>query len=55
VAPGWLTEWVAGVSVVLLLALGLVPTFVVRWSEYSAPSVTARPIYLAPSAGLAAP
>jgi NADH-quinone oxidoreductase subunit N len=54
-AAGWLTGWVTGVSVALLLALGLVPTFIVRWSEYSALTVTARQAYLAPSVGLSAP
>jgi len=50
--PGRLTEWVVGVSVVLLLALGVVPTYLVSWTAQSAPLVTNRPSFLLPSSAI---
>lgn len=50
--PGRLTEWVVGVSVVLLLALGLVPTYLVSWTAQSAPIVSHRPSYLLPASAI---
>lgn len=53
--PGALTRGVVVVSVLLLLGLGIVPTYLVRWTERSAPAVTARPSYFVPSAGTGPP
>ena len=49
---GRLTEWVVGVSVVLLLALGLAPTYLVSWTAQSAPVFTNRPSYLLPTSAI---
>ncbi len=55
VRPGALTESVVVVSVVLLLALGLVPAYLVNWSARSVPAITQRPVYVLPSAGSGTP
>jgi hypothetical protein len=47
-----LTQWVVGVSVVLLLALGLAPTYLVSWTANSAPVIANRPTYLLPSSAI---
>jgi hypothetical protein len=47
-----LTQWVVGVSVVLLLGLGLVPGYLVSWTSKSAPAVANRPSYLLPSSAI---
>ena len=49
---GRLTQWVVGVSVVLLLGLGLVPGYLVSWTSKSAPAVANRPSYLLPSSAI---
>jgi NADH-quinone oxidoreductase subunit N len=49
---GRLTQWVVGVSVVLLLALGLAPGYLVSWTSKSAPAVANRPSYLLPSSAI---
>jgi NADH-quinone oxidoreductase subunit N len=49
---GQLTRWVVGVSVVLLLALGLAPTYLVGWTASSAPVIANRPSYLLPSSAI---
>jgi NADH:ubiquinone oxidoreductase subunit 2 (subunit N) len=49
---GALTRWVIGVNVVLLLTLGLVPTYMIVWSERSVPTISTRTPLLVPSAGV---
>jgi NADH-quinone oxidoreductase subunit N len=49
---GSLTRWVVGVNVVLLLTLGLVPTYMIVWSERSVPAISTRTPLLVPSAGV---
>jgi NADH-quinone oxidoreductase subunit N len=49
---GRLTQWVVGVSVVLLLGLGLAPAYLVSWTASSAPIITSRPSYLLPSSAI---
>jgi NADH:ubiquinone oxidoreductase subunit 2 (subunit N) len=51
--PGGLTESVVIVSVVLLLALGLMPSYLVKWSAGSIPVVAPRSYYPPPSTGRA--
>jgi NADH-quinone oxidoreductase subunit N len=53
--PGRLTTLVVGANVVLLLALGLMPAYLISWTGRSAPPSATRPYYQLPSAGLQAP
>jgi NADH-quinone oxidoreductase subunit N len=55
VRAGGLTESVVIVSVVLLLALGIMPSYLVTWSQRSIPLVNAHPEYSIPSSGQTAP
>ena len=50
--PGPLTESVVFVSVVLLLAFGIFPQYLVNWSGRSPPVAVQQPYHYAPSSGL---
>ncbi len=53
--PGRLTALVVGANVVLLLALGLLPGYLISWTGRSAPPTAVHPYYYLPSAGLQPP
>ena len=53
--PGRLTTLVVGANVVLLLALGLMPAYLISWTGRSSPPSAVHPYYQLPSAGLQAP
>lgn len=49
---GSLTRWVVGLNVALLLVLGVVPTYLVMWSERATPGGSGRAAYDVPSLGI---